>query len=88
MEEELRNPLQEARQLLVEICYRLNYRKKSLREIGRELGGISGEQITQIHNLEFRVWPWWDSGGTPLGFARDRRTWGGAGERPPPRRWG
>ena len=55
MEEELRNPLQEARQLLVEICYRLNYRKKSLREIGRELGGISGEQITQIHNLEFRV---------------------------------
>ena len=37
--------------LLVEICYRLNYRKKSLREIGRELGGIRGEQITQVHNL-------------------------------------
>jgi len=46
-----RSKFREARQLLVEICYRLNYRKKSLREIGRELGGVSGEQITQVHNL-------------------------------------
>jgi putative transposase len=35
----------EARQVLMELSYRLNYRKKSLRELGHELGGIGGDSI-------------------------------------------
>jgi len=41
----------EARQILLEICHMINFRKKSLREMGQELGKISGEQITQVHKL-------------------------------------
>ena len=43
--------LHEARQLLVELCYRLNGGRLSLRDLGRELGGISGSQIGRVHRL-------------------------------------
>ena len=46
-----RSIYREARQVMLEICYRLNYRKISLRKMGEEVGGISGEQITQVHKL-------------------------------------
>ncbi|MCX6340125.1 MAG: transposase [Candidatus Aureabacteria bacterium] len=45
-----RSKSREARQVLLEISHRLNLRKKNLREMGIELGGISGEAITKIHN--------------------------------------
>jgi putative transposase len=41
----------EARQVLLGICHRFNFKKRSLREMGKELGGISGERITQASNL-------------------------------------
>ena len=41
----------EARLVLLEICYRLNLRKMSTREMGTELGGISGEQVSQVHKV-------------------------------------
>jgi len=41
----------EARLMLLELCYRLNLRKRSTREMGTELGGISGEQVIQAHRL-------------------------------------
>jgi len=46
-----RSIYKEARQVMLEICYRLNYRKMSLRKMGEEVGGISGERITQVHKL-------------------------------------
>lgn len=46
-----RSVYKEARQVMLEICYRLNYRKISLRKMGDEAGGISGERITQVHKL-------------------------------------
>ena len=45
-----RSRFREARQVLMEISHRMNLSRKSLREIGRELGGVSGEAITKIHN--------------------------------------
>ena len=41
----------EARLELLEICYRLNLRKMSTREMGTDLGGISGEQVSQVHKV-------------------------------------
>jgi putative transposase len=46
-----RSRYKEARQTLLEISYLLNFSKKSLREMGQGLGGITGEQITQVHKL-------------------------------------
>lgn len=46
-----RSIYREPRQVMLEICYRLNYRKMSLRKMGDEVGGISGERITQVHKL-------------------------------------
>lgn len=41
----------EARLVLLEICYRLNLRKMSTGEMGTDLGGISGEQVSQVHKV-------------------------------------
>jgi len=41
----------EARLVLLEICYRLNLRKMSTREMGTDLGGISGEQVSQVYKV-------------------------------------
>lgn len=38
-----------ARQVLIELSYQLNFRKKSLRELGEELGGISAGGLTHTH---------------------------------------
>jgi len=46
-----RSIYREPRQVMLEICYRLNYRKMSLRKMGEEVGRISGERITQVHKL-------------------------------------
>ena len=37
--------------VLLEISYRLNLRKISTRQMGAELGGISGEQVSQVHKV-------------------------------------
>ena len=39
----------EARKLLVSISYELNVRNKTLRELGRELGGLSGPGVMRVH---------------------------------------
>ena len=39
----------EARKVLVEVSYRLNIKSRSLRWLGRELGGISGEAVYSMH---------------------------------------
>lgn len=44
-----RSKYREARQILIELSYRLNFRKKSLRELGEELGGISSAALTHTH---------------------------------------
>jgi putative transposase len=44
-----RSPWREARQVLVEVIYRLNITKKSLQELGQELGGIGGDAIGHAH---------------------------------------
>ncbi|MEI6634296.1 MAG: transposase [Chlamydiota bacterium] len=44
-----RSPWREARQVLIELVYRLNFRKKPLQELGRELGGIGGASIAHTH---------------------------------------
>ena len=44
-----RSKWREARQVLIELSYRLNFRKKSLRELGEELGGISAGGLTHTH---------------------------------------
>ena len=36
---------------MLEICYRLNLRKMSTGEMGTDLGGISGEQVSQVHKV-------------------------------------
>jgi len=45
-----RSKWREARQVLIELSYQLNFRKKSLRELGEELGGISGAALTHTHH--------------------------------------
>ncbi len=44
-----RSRYKEARQVLLEIVYQTNLKRMSLDEMGQELGGISGERITQVH---------------------------------------
>ena len=39
----------EARQVLIELSYRLNFRKKSLMQLGNELGGVGGDSIAHTH---------------------------------------
>jgi len=45
-----RSKWREARQVLIELSYRLNFRKKSLGELGEELGDISGAALTHTHH--------------------------------------
>ena len=44
-----RSKWREARQVLIELSYQLNFRKKSLSQLGGELGGISGAALTHTH---------------------------------------
>jgi hypothetical protein len=44
-----RSPWREARQVLIEVSYRLNVTKKSLQELGQELGGIGGDAVGHAH---------------------------------------
>lgn len=44
-----RSRYKEARQVLLDITYRTNFKRMSLKEMGQELGGVSGERITQVH---------------------------------------
>jgi len=39
----------EARQVLIELSYRLNFRKMSLTRLGDELGGVGGDSIAHTH---------------------------------------
>ena len=39
----------EARQVLIELSYRLNFREKSLMQLGDELGGVGGDSIAHTH---------------------------------------
>ena len=45
-----RSKWREARQVLIELSYQLNFRKKSLSQLGGELGGISGAALTHTHH--------------------------------------
>lgn len=44
-----RSPWREARQMLIETSYRLHVRKKSLHELGQDLGGITGDAVAHAH---------------------------------------
>lgn len=44
-----RSKWREARQVLIELSHQLNFRKKSLRKLGEELGGIGGDGIAHAH---------------------------------------
>jgi putative transposase len=44
-----RSKWREARQVLIELSYQLNFRKKSLQKLGEELGGIGGDGIAHAH---------------------------------------
>ena len=37
------------RQVLIELAYQLNFRKKSLQKLGEELGGIGGDSVAHAH---------------------------------------
>jgi REP element-mobilizing transposase RayT len=39
----------EARQVLIELSYQTNFRKKSLMQLGEELGGVGGDSIAHTH---------------------------------------
>ena len=39
----------EARQVMIDLCYQAHLRKKSLIELGAELGGISGAGVVRVH---------------------------------------
>jgi len=45
----LRAKSREARQALIELSYQLNFRKRSLGELGQELGGIGGDGVAHVH---------------------------------------
>ena len=45
------SPFSEARQVLIEICYRLNVKGKNMREMGSDLGGICGSRIGRVHAM-------------------------------------
>jgi putative transposase len=44
-----RSKCREARQVLIELSYQLNFRKKSLQKLGEELGGIGGDSVAHAH---------------------------------------
>ena len=44
-----RSKHKEARKVLVELSYRLCLENKTLRELGKELGGLSGAGIARVH---------------------------------------
>ena len=44
----MRSKWREARQVLIELGYQLNFKKKSLGELGRELGGIGGDGAAHV----------------------------------------
>ena len=44
-----RSTYREARQVLIELSYRLNFGKTPLQRLGQELGGIGGASIAHIH---------------------------------------
>ena len=44
-----RSRWREARQVLIELSYLLNFRKKSLQKLGEELGGIGGDSVAHAH---------------------------------------
>jgi len=44
-----RSKRREARQVLIELSYQLNFRIKSLQKLGEELGGIGGDGIAHTH---------------------------------------
>ena len=44
-----RSPWREARQVLIEMSYRLHVTKKSLHELGQDLSGISGDAVAHAH---------------------------------------
>ena len=44
-----RSSYREARQVLIELSYRLNFGKTPLQRLGQELGGIGGASIAHIH---------------------------------------
>jgi chromosomal replication initiation ATPase DnaA len=46
---EARSKYKEARKVLIELSYRLCLENKTLREMGKELGGISGAGIARVH---------------------------------------
>ncbi len=46
---ETRSKYKEARKVLIELSYRLCLENKTLREMGKELGGISGAGIARVH---------------------------------------
>ena len=45
----VRSKWREARQILIELSHQLNFREKSLQELGEELGGIGGDGISHTH---------------------------------------
>lgn len=45
----VRSKWREARQILIELSHQLNFREKSLQELGEELGGIGGGGISHTH---------------------------------------
>ena len=47
----IRSRYSETRQVLLEISHRLNLRKMSMKDMGVELGGIRGEQVSQAHKI-------------------------------------
>jgi len=44
-----RSPWREARQVLIELSYRLHVTKRSLHKLGQDLGGISGDAVSHAH---------------------------------------
>ena len=44
-----RSKWREARQVLIELSYQLNFRKKSLQKLGEKLGKIGGDSIVHTH---------------------------------------
>ncbi len=44
-----RSQWREARQVLIEMSYRLHVTKKSLHELGQDLGGITGDAVSHAH---------------------------------------
>ena len=46
---EPRSKWREARKILLEICYKLNFSRLNCKELGRQLGGIGGDAVAHNH---------------------------------------